>query len=128
MAGFKLTPLDIERLKGVDKRLVKVITEAAKTSPVHFRVLEGLRSATTQMKYFKAGASMLDGVKKKSNHQLGKAVDIVPLIRGKPILRSWAPYYPMAAHIKATAAKLKTPIVWGGDWKRFRDGPHFEIK
>lgn len=126
--GFKLTVNDIAKLKGVDPRLVKVITEAAKTSPVQFKVLEGLRSAATQMKYFKRGASRLDGVKKKSNHQLGKAVDIVPVVKGKAIIHSWTPYYPMAAHIKATAARLKIPIVWGGDWKSFRDGPHFELK
>ena len=125
--GFVLTPQDLSKLKGVNPKLTKVITEAAKTSPVQFKVLEGLRSATTQMRYFKAGASRLDGILKKSNHQLGKAVDIVPIVKGKPIIHSWTPYYPMAKHIKATAAKLGVPITWGGDWKSFRDGPHFEI-
>ena len=126
--GFVLTPNDISKLRGVDTRLVTVIVEAAKTASTPFRVLEGLRSAATQMKYFKRGASKLDGVKKISNHQKGKAVDVVPLINGKPEHRSWAPFYPMAANIKATALRLGVPIVWGGDWRTFKDGPHFEVK
>lgn len=124
---FVLTSNDMTKLKGVDPRLVKIIVEAAKTAKVPFKVLEGLRTAETQMKYFKAGASKLDGVKKKSNHQTGRAVDVVPLINGKVEFRSWTPFYPMAANIKAAAKKLKTPLNWGGDWTTFKDGPHFEL-
>lgn len=124
---FVLTSNDMTKLKGVDPRLVKIIVEAAKTAKVPFKVLEGLRTAETQMKYFKAGASKLDGVKKKSNHQTGRAVDVVPLINGKVEFRSWAPFYPMAANIKAAAKKLKIPLIWGGDWTTFKDGPHFEL-
>lgn len=124
---FNLTPSDLAKLRGVDPKLAKVIIEAAKTAKTPFRVLEGLRSAAKQAQYFKAGTSMLDGVKKKSKHQLGKAVDIVPLINGKAETRSWAPFYPMAENVKATAKRLGIPVTWGGDWKSFKDGPHFEI-
>lgn len=123
---FKLTDNDLKKLKGVHPDLVKVIQEAAKTAKTPFRVLEGLRTAETQMKYFKRGASRLDGVKKKSKHQVGKAVDIVPLINGK-VTWAWAPFYPMADNVKAAAKKLGVKITWGGDWKTFKDGPHFEL-
>jgi len=23
--------------------------------------------------------------------------------------------------------EFKVPIIWGGDWTSFRDGPHFEL-
>lgn len=125
---FKLTDQDLKKLQGVDPKLVKVIKEAAKTAKVPFKVLEGLRTAERQLQYYKAGTSMLDGVKKKSKHQLGKAVDIVPIVNGKVEVRSWTPFYPMAANVKAAAKKLGVPITWGGDWKSFKDGPHFEIQ
>lgn len=124
---FKLTPTDLQRLKGVDQRLVNVILKAAETADTPFKVLEGLRDAKTQMKYFKAGTSKLDGVKKKSKHQIGKAVDIVPLINGKPEHRSWKPFYPMADNVLKAAKALKVPVTWGGSWKNFPDGPHFEL-
>lgn len=125
---FKLTDTDLARLKGVDESLVKVIKEAAKTAKTPFRVLEGLRTAAKQAEYFKKGTSKLDGVKKKSKHQLGKAVDIVPLINGKPEFRSWSPFYPMAENVKAAAKRLGVKVTWGGDWKSFPDGPHFEVQ
>lgn len=124
---FSLTPADMAKLKGVHPDLVKVIVEAAKSAKTPFRVLEGLRSAATQAKYFAAGTSMLDGVRKKSKHQLGKAVDIVPVVDGKVVTRSWAPFYPMADNVKAAAKRLGVKVTWGGDWKSFKDGPHFEL-
>ena len=27
----------------------------------------------------------------------------------------------------AAGRRLGTPLVWGGDWARLRDGPHFEL-
>lgn len=124
---FKLTETDLKRLKGVHPDLVKVILEAAKTAKTPFKVLEGLRTAQKQAEYFKKGTSMLDGVKKKSKHQLGKAVDIVPVVNDKVEFRSWAPFYPMAENVKAAAKKLGVKVIWGGDWKSFKDGPHFEL-
>ena len=124
---FKLTPNDLAKLKGVHPDLVKVILEAAKTAKTPFKVLEGMRSAATQAKYFRAGTSMRDGVRKKSNHQLGRAVDIVPIVDGKIVTRSWTPFYPMAENVKAAAKRLGIKIQWGGDWTSFKDGPHFEI-
>jgi peptidoglycan L-alanyl-D-glutamate endopeptidase CwlK len=29
--------------------------------------------------------------------------------------------------MKTAAAELGVAIVWGGDWKSFKDGPHFEL-
>ena len=124
---FTLTPEDHLKLQGVNPKLVQVITKAAETALVPFKVLEGLRSAADQMKAFKSGHSMRDGVHKLSNHQLGKAVDICPLINGQPVVSSWTPFYPMAANVKAAAKALGIAITWGGDWKSFKDGPHFEL-
>jgi peptidoglycan L-alanyl-D-glutamate endopeptidase CwlK len=29
--------------------------------------------------------------------------------------------------VKAAAANEKVPLVWGGDWRAFKDGPHWEL-
>lgn len=65
-----------------------------------------------------------DGVKIKSNHQDGWAVDVVPVNdAGNPI---WPPHsdsrwQPIADEMKKAGFK------WGGDWRDFPDFPHYEI-
>jgi peptidoglycan L-alanyl-D-glutamate endopeptidase CwlK len=39
----------------------------------------------------------------------------------------WALYPKLSDAMKAAAELHDVPIVWGGDWPRFRDGPHFEL-
>ena len=39
----------------------------------------------------------------------------------------WPLYEQIGAAMKAAAKDLGVPIVWGGDWASFRDGPHFEL-
>ncbi|WP_016678642.1 M15 family metallopeptidase, partial [Yersinia pestis] len=29
--------------------------------------------------------------------------------------------------MKQAAKAMELPLQWGGDWKNFRDGPHFEL-
>ena len=38
-----------------------------------------------------------------------------------------APVWLDRGRVKAAALDLKTPLIWGGDWKTLRDGPHFEL-
>jgi len=118
------------RLKGVDSRLVNVLNELIKVMDV--TIIEGVRSAETQNKYFKDGKSKLDGVNKKSNHQLGKAVDLAPYpINWKESNR----FYYMGGMIRGIAKQLNLKIRWGGDWdsdgetkdQTFMDLVHIEI-
>jgi peptidoglycan L-alanyl-D-glutamate endopeptidase CwlK len=39
----------------------------------------------------------------------------------------WPLYHPMADAMKKAANELNVKIVWGGDWRNFKDGPHFEL-
>jgi peptidoglycan L-alanyl-D-glutamate endopeptidase CwlK len=118
------------RLKGVDSRLVNVLNELIKVMDV--TIIEGVRSAETQNKYFKDGKSKLDGINKKSNHQLGKAVDLAPY----PI--NWEEsnrFYYMGGMMRGIAKQLNLKIRWGGDWdsdgetkdQTFMDLVHIEI-
>jgi len=52
--------------------------------------------------------------------------DLDPVINGD-VSWDWPLYHRLAKHVKAAAAELGVPITWGGDWVRFRDGPHWEL-
>ena len=63
----------------------------------------------------------------KSYHLKGKAVDIAIWIDGK-VTWDFKYYKEVADCVKEVAKKLGYIITWGGDWKIFKDGPHFQIE
>ena len=65
-----------DNLKGVNEKLVMLAGYALAISEQDFFVNEGLRTTAKQQEYFKNGRSQLDGINKKSKHQLGRAIDI----------------------------------------------------
>ena len=111
-----------ERLKGVHPDMVKVMEEAIKESPLDFSITEGVRTLEKQKELFEAGKSQT----MNSRHLKGFAVDIAVLVDGK-ITWEFSKYQIVADHIKKVAKNLNIPIVWGGDWVSFKDGPHFEL-
>ena len=111
-----------DRLKGVHPDLVKVMQEAIKESPLDFGITEGLRTLERQKELFEAGKSQT----MNSRHLKGFAVDIAVFLDGK-ITWEFPKYQIVADHIKKVAKDLGIPIVWGGDWISFKDGPHFEL-
>lgn len=112
----------LSRLREVHPDLRKVIERAAAASPVPFLVTEGRRSVKRQRELLAAGKSKT----MRSRHLTGHAVDIAPLVNGKPSW-DWAHYHPLAKLIKQAAQELNIPIEWGGDWKTFKDGPHWQL-
>ncbi len=119
---FRLSTRSISRLKGVHPDLVKVVNRAIQISTVDFAVLEGLRTADRQQQLVKAGASLT----LKSRHLTGHAIDLGAMVDGK-IRWDWPLYHKIAEAMKDAARELKITIVWGGDWRMFKDGPHFEL-
>jgi len=120
--SFALSRRSRDRLTGVHPDLIAVIEAAILISPVDFMVTEGVRTAARQAALVKAGASRT----LNSRHRTGHAVDVAALVEGQ-VRWDWPLYPRIAEAIKAAAARLDTPIVWGGDWPRLRDGPHFEL-
>ncbi len=57
----------------------------------------------------------------------GHAVDLAPLVDGKPSWDWGKPYDDVSGAMKRAAAELGVEIQWGGDWKSFKDGPHYEL-
>lgn len=120
--SFRLSERSMRRLAGVHPRLVALVKEAVALSPVDFMVTEGLRTSERQAALVRAGASRT----MRSRHLTGHAVDIAALVDGQ-VRWDWPLYPRIAAAFKAAAARQGTAIVWGGDWPRLRDGPHFEL-
>ncbi len=110
------------KLEGVHEDLVKVVRRAAELCEIDFIVTEGLRTMKRQRALLAAGASKT----LKSRHLTGHAVDVAPLIDGE-VRWDWPPFYLIADAMKAAAAELEVPIEWGGDWRSFKDGPHFQL-
>lgn len=112
----------LSRLEKVHPDLEKLMLAAAPKCPVDIEIGEGLRTKARQAELLKAHATTT----MNSRHLTGHAVDIVCYVAGK-VRWDWPLYAKAAEHIKATAEKLGIAIKWGGDWKSFKDGPHFEL-
>ena len=119
---YVLGTVSKNNLKGVHPDLVKVVEKAITLTEIDFRVTEGLRSKTRQIELVNKGASKT----LNSRHITGHAVDVVALIGGT-VRWDWPLYDKIAKAFKQSAKELNIPIVWGGDWKTFKDGPHFEL-
>jgi len=117
-----LNKKSLDRLSGVHPDLVAVVKLAIELSDIDFQVIEGVRSKARQEQLFKAGASQT----LNSRHLTGHAVDLAALVNDS-IRWDWPLYFKIADAIKKAATQLKIKIVWGGDWKTFKDGPHFEL-
>ncbi len=122
MNEFKLSRRSLERMQGVHTDLVKVVLLAIQLTEVDFGVTEGLRTLEKQREYFAKGASKT----MKSRHLTGHAVDLAAYI-GSEVRWDWPLYHKLADAMKRAANSLNVAIVWGGDWKNFKDGPHFEL-
>ena len=117
---YKLGKRSLQRLKGVNPALVKVVKRAIELSEVDFTVLEGVRSEKRQRELFKKGATRT----MNSYHLTGHAVDLAPW----PI--DWNDtdkFVKIADAMEKAADELGVPLQWGGNWRTFVDMPHFQI-
>lgn len=120
--SFRLSSRSRSRLRGVHPKLAAVTEAAIQLTPVDFMVTEGLRTLERQAVLVRAGASRT----LNSRHLTGHAIDIAALVEGQ-VRWDWPLYPRIAAAFRKAADELGIAIVWGGDWPRLRDGPHFEL-
>lgn len=120
---YKFSKRSLKNLVGVHPKLVNLMKVAITNSPYDFMVTEGLRTIERQRELFKQGKSKT----MKSYHLVGKAVDIALIVNGD-ISWDFALYREVAKHIKKIAKEQGINITWGGDWKNFKDGLHFQIE
>lgn len=119
-----------EKLRGVHPDLVSVVERAITLTEVDFTVLEGMRTLERQRTLVSKGKSKT----LNSRHLTGHAVDLAPYPTNGDFdedgilnIEDWDAYYPIADAMKQAASDLGISIVWGGDWKSFPDGPHYEL-
>ena len=117
--AYSLSFRSRQRLSGVHPDLVAVVKRAIEITEQDFSVLEGIRGIERQRKLVKKGKSTT----MNSRHLTGHAVDLVPY----PVSWDWEYFYPIADAMKAAAKELDVDLEWGGDWKSFPDGPHFQL-
>jgi len=122
-----LSQKSLTKLEGAHPDLVRVVKRAAALSSIDFTVLEVLRTPARQKELVAKGASKtlrsrhLPGADGKS-----RAVDIAPLDGGQ-VSWAWPLYHKLAPIIKQAAKDEGVPIEWGGDWRTFKDGPHWQL-
>ena len=125
---FQFSKTSAARLATCDERIQLVMNAVIKERDC--TIICGARTLEDQQKAFAGGFSKIDGVKKKSMHQIGKdrpksfAVDTLP----SPI--KWDDvkgHTEFATFVLAKAKELNVNLVWGGNWKSFSDRPHFEL-
>jgi peptidoglycan LD-endopeptidase CwlK len=148
--SFKLSQRSLDKLEGVNPKLVAVVQKAILLSKVDFGVTYGLRTVEEQEKLVAAGRSQT----MKSKHITGHAVDLMAYVDGKGC---WElNVYDDLADAMAQAARDEgVAIRWGAAWhindirmykgtmeqammdyidlrrsqgkRPFIDGPHFEL-
>ena len=112
----------LSRLEGVHPDLVRVVKKAAAMSSLDFTVLEGRRTVERQKQLMASGATRT----LRSRHLTGHAVDLAPMV-GNEIRWDWPLYRQLAPIIKNAALACNVPLEWGGDWRTFKDGPHWQL-
>ena len=133
---FKFSKNSLKKLEGLHPNLQNFFMELIKISPYDFSITQGIRTTAEQNKLYQHRTTPgkivtnCDGYKLKSSHQtksdgLGHAGDIAVLVNNKI---TWSERYYKEVAMAARILMQKYNIEWGGDWKNFKDLPHFEYK
>ena len=133
-SGYRYGRRSTERLQSCDPDLILLMNEALADSacPSDITILEGHRGEERQNQMVAEKKSQLRWPRSKHNSFPSMAVDVAPYVGGS-VSWDWKYYHPLAEHIKATWSRLQAEgkvvgeLEWGGDWRSFKDGPHWQI-
>ncbi len=100
-------------------------------------VISGYRTVAEQQALYAKGrtepgsiVTYKDGVIKKSKHQTGLAVDVVPypsMYSDKDEMIRFAGFVLGVATLLHDQGIIENEVEWGGDWE-WSDKPHFQLK
>ena len=135
-----LSRRSIRKMRGLHAHLKAVTYRASEIlrgmdgGHIDFRVGECVRTDERQARLLKAGRSKT----KNSRHLLQylkeygvwehrcAAIDLIALVDSE-VTWNWPAYHVIAKAMKQAADELDVDIDWGGNWKSFPDGPHFQL-
>ncbi|HHL2458338.1 TPA: M15 family metallopeptidase [Yersinia enterocolitica] len=120
---FRFGQISEHNLRGIHPDLVLIVRRALTLSTVDFRVIEGVRTSERQRQLVRNGNSKT----LNSRHLTGHAVDLAPMVNNQIPWDDWRAFDQVALAMKQAAKEMELPLQWGGDWKTFKDGPHFEL-
>ena len=133
VSEFELSKRSRSKLVGVHADLVRVVEHAITITPIDFAVTEGVRGIERQRYLMSRGFSRT----LKSKHLTGRAVDVMAVgdldgdgdvdAQDRAITWDHDLYTQIADAMKHSAAALGVGVRWGGNFKSFFDGPHFEL-
>lgn len=131
--NYGLSKRSMKSLTGVDPRLVAIAIYALRKFSVHdFVITEGARSVERQKELVAAGASKTMNSKHIPVNGYAMAIDLYPAPIPEDLSKPPAGYTQLqkdvATAIKQAAKDLGYKITWGGDWKTFKDLPHFQME
>ncbi len=102
------------------------IIRAERELGIKLRVVSALRTWAEQDKLYAQGRTSPGNIVTKAKggeslHNFGLAIDVVEIKNGKAIWNNpnWN---------KIAGLGKQIGFTWGGDWKSFKDKPHFEIR
>ncbi len=113
--------LNADKLHGLHPHLVALVNALAEAG-ASFAVIEGLRTLERQKQLLKEKKTTT----LNSRHLTGHAVDIAPVVDGK-VSWDWKDFYPLRDQMKTLSQQHGIPVEWGGDWKTFKDGAHWQL-
>ena len=122
MMPFRFSEKSKAMMMGVHPDLIAIAYRALALSPYDFGITEGRRSLERQRLLVQEGKSQTLA----SRHLEGRALDFAVWIEGR-ITWEFRYYAQVAEAFKIAAREYGIDIQWGGDWKRFKDGPHVEL-
>lgn len=128
--SFKFSKKSLEKLNHskLHPELRKLMLEAIQNSPIDFSIIETVRTIEQQKINLAKGVSKTmrsKHIPSVNKSGMCEAVDVVPYpVNWHDINR----FLKLANHIKNTAKTLEIEVAYGGDWKSFKDYPHWELK
>ncbi|GLI57706.1 hypothetical protein PM10SUCC1_32200 [Propionigenium maris DSM 9537] len=122
-----------KNISNIDPKLAVIIGAVLAEGNVDFTITHGFRSLQEQQSLYAQGrtkkgpvVTKCDGVKKKSYHQTGKAIDFIPF----PFDGDWnntEQFKRVGEELLRVGKALGYNCSYGGHWKSFKDWPHFQL-
>lgn len=117
---------DLKELLPPVRRRVEAFLAAAKAAGIDLLVTSTYRDNASQNALYAQGRTapgriVTNAKAGQSWHNYRCAVDVVPLRNGKPVWDAKDPIWQQVGALGKQAG-----LEWAGDWKRFREYPHFQ--